>query len=93
MTMTMCVQFEDCKFANWDATLFCNSDKGYWDGMHYIPPYSEQFDFYCQKHERFYLEEEITGLCRDGTFGHNNYHDVCKKHYQEINELIKKLKQ
>jgi hypothetical protein len=38
------------------------------------------------------LENEITGLCRDGIYGPNNYHDVCKKHYQEIDELNKKLK-
>jgi len=90
--MAMCVQCEDCKFANWDATLFCDSDKGHWEGAHYIPPYSDQFDFYCKKHRHFYLENEITGLCRDGIYGPNNYHDVCKKHYQEIDELNKKLK-
>ena len=88
----MCVQCEDCKFANWDATLFRDHEEGRWEGGHYIPPYSEQFDFYCSKHEQFYLEEEITGGCRDGISGPNNYHEVCVKHYHEIADFKEELK-
>ena len=88
----MCVQCEDCKFANWEAALFCDSEEGHWEGNYYVEPYSEQFDFYCNKHERFYLEEEITGCCRDGISGPNNYHEVCIKHYREIADLKEELK-
>ena len=90
--MAMCIQCEDCKFANWDASLFCDSEEGHWEGNHYVEPYSEQFDFYCNKHERFYLEEEITGCCRDGISGPNNYHEVCVEHYREIADLKEELK-
>lgn len=90
--MAMCVQCEDCKFANWDASLFCDSEEGHWEGNHYVEPYNEQFDFYCNKHERFYLEEEITGCCRDGISGPNNYHEVCVQHYREIADLKEELK-
>lgn len=91
--MAMCVQCEDCKFANWDATLFRDHEEGRWEGGHYIPPYNEQFDVYCIKHERFFMEQEITGDCQDGEYGPNNYHDVCKEHYRQIDEFKKELKQ
>ena len=91
--MAICVQCEDCKFANWDATLFRDHEEGRWEGGHYIPPYNEQFDVYCIKHERFFMEQEITGDCQDGEYGPNNYHDVCKEHYRQIDEFKKELKQ
>ena len=62
----MNVQCEDCKFANWDATLFRDYEEGRWEGAHYIPPYNEQFDVYCIKHECFFMEQEITGVCQVG---------------------------
>ena len=85
------VPCEDCKFSNWDASLFKDREGIQWEGM-LIPPYSEQFDFYCSKHERFYLEDEITGDCQDGEYGSNNLHDVCKEHRRKINEFYKELK-
>jgi hypothetical protein len=85
-TEATCVQCEDCKFANWDATLFRDHEEGRWEGGHYIPPYNEQFDVYCIKHERFFMEQEITGDCQDGEYGPNNYHDVCHEHPEPRDE-------
>lgn len=90
--ITTCVQCEDCKFANWDATLFRDHKEGRWEGGHYIPPYNEQFDVYCIKHKRFFLEQEITGDCQNGEYGQNNYHDVCKEHNRQIEEFKKALR-
>ncbi len=88
----MNVPCEDCRFANWDASLFKDREEGQWEGMHYVPPYSEQFDFYCNKHECFYLEDEITGDCQDGEYGPNNFYNVCKEHRRKIDEFYKELK-
>jgi hypothetical protein len=85
------VPCEDCKFANWDASLFKDREEIQWEGM-LIPPYSEQFELYCKRHKRFYLENEITGDCQDGEYGPNNLHDVCKEHRRKINEFYKELK-
>ena len=87
------VQCEDCKFSNFDYTLFRDNQPRY-------DPYTRttrlpsnvQFDFYCIKHERFYLEEEITGTCRDGISGENNYHECCDKYYKELQEYLEQLK-
>ena len=92
----MCVLCEDCKFANWDAELFRDREEGHWEGMHYIPPYSEQLDFYCSKHEQFYMEQDAPD-CQDGEFGENNLHEACKEHERQIKAfkeelLIKKAK-
>ena len=87
------VQCEDCVYANWDYTLFRDNCAGYdYVNKRIIPPYREQFDFYCNKHKRFYLEEEITGTCRDGVYGPNNYSEICKQYYLERAEYIESLK-
>ena len=79
---TMCVQCEDCKFASWDFEFFRDGNEHY-EVEHYVPPYNEQFDFYCSKHERFYMEQDITGMCTDGIAGDNNYSEVCNEYYKE----------
>ena len=58
--MVTCVQCEDCKFANWDATLFRDHEEGRWEGGHYIPPYNEQFDVYCIKERRHFIGFELS---------------------------------
>lgn len=90
----MCpVQCEDCKFASWDYTLFRDNQPRY-DPITRTtrPPYNEQFDLYCNKHGRFYLEEEITGTCRDGIRGENNYSEVVHEFDKERKEYVKTLK-
>ena len=87
------VQCEDCKFASWDYTLFRDNQSRY-DIVTKMtrPPYNEQFDLYCAKHERFYLEEEITGDCPDGVPGDNNYSECCREYYRERDEYLEQLK-
>jgi hypothetical protein len=38
------------------------------------------------------MEQEITGDCQEGEYGPNNYHDVCKEHYRQIDEFKEELK-
>ena len=83
---------EDCRYANWDASLFKDRTEGHWDGAHYIPPYSEQFDVCCTKNMKFFLEENTPLDCKEGEQGENNYHEVCKEHYRQIREYITELK-
>lgn len=88
----MCsVPCEDCVFANWDYTLFRDGDD-HWEGNHHVEPYTEQFDLYCSKHNRFLLEDEIDGSCTDGVRGKNNYHDTVMRYYEERDEYMKELK-
>ena len=93
--MTMCaVPCEDCKFARWDYTLFRDNC----GGIDYInnvidPPYGEQFDLYCIKYRRFYIQTEITGNCKDGVSGVNNYPEICRAYYKERDEYLKQLKE
>lgn len=89
----MRVQCEDCKFANWDAVLFRDYTEGWYEGIHYNPPYNEQFDLYCSCHNKFYLETELDFECNDGKYGINNYHDVCINHYREIDAFMKQLRE
>ena len=86
------ISCEDCKFASWDYTLFRDGNAHY-EGMHYVPPYSEQFDLYCAVRKRFFLEDEIPVDCTDGVFGENNYHEVVKEYEKEKGEYLKQLKQ
>ena len=87
----MGVLCKDCKYANWDATLFRDNKEGHWEGMHYIQPYSEQFDFYCSKHERFYMEQDAPD-CQDCELGDNNLYEVCKEHERQIEAFKEELK-
>ena len=78
------VQCEDCKFASWDMQLFATAGADH--------HYTEQFDLYCQKHNKFLLEQEAYGDCPDGMSGENNYHDVCLEYYRLRNKYLEMLK-
>ena len=85
------VQCEDCQFANWDMKLFADDANGSYGINNF---YSEQFDMYCQKHNKFLLEQEVyTTDCSDGTYGENNYHDVCQEYYRLRNKYVELLRQ
>lgn len=83
---------EDCRYANWDASLFKDRTEGYWEGTNYIPPYSEQFDVLCTKTMKFFLVEDTPLDCNVGQLGENNYSQVCKAHRKQIIEYLTELK-
>lgn len=82
------VHCEDCKFANWYFALF-PEDFYLKYGCIYIP---EQFDVYCKLNNKFFLETEITGNCKDGIYGNNNYHNICKNYYKQKSIETNKIK-
>lgn len=79
---------ENCKFANWDFSLF-PQDAYRRYGCIVIP---EQFDLYCLLHKKFYLDSEIDGNCKDGEYGENNYSNICKEYYLQLDKQRQRLK-
>ena len=72
------LQCEDCKFSNWDFSLFAEIRTSEFAPVQY---FSEQFDMYCSKHDMFFLQED-TPICDMGESGENNYHETCMEYYQ-----------
>lgn len=85
----MRTQCEDCKFADWDYTLFLDYIKSKFN----VEYHAEQFDVHCKRLNCFLVEDEIPGNCRFGEKGENNYHDICKCYYEQKKEYYDLLKQ
>ena len=79
---------EDCKFANWDFSIFPEDAYLRLNSIE-IP---EQFDLYCSVFNRFFLEHETPCDCKYVTYGENNYHEICKKYYSQLSLEKNKLK-
>lgn len=88
----MAVGCEDCRYANWEMKFFPDGPVKVMPDEFPKDPYSVQFDVYCAKHNKFFLETEISGICPDGVYGENNYHEVCKEFYRQRKEYLEQLK-
>ena len=76
------LQCEDCKFSNWDFSLFAEIRTREYAPVEY---FSEQFDMYCSKHDMFFLEFD-TPVCDEGEYGKNNYSEICKDYYKKTEQ-------
>lgn len=78
---------EDCMHSSWQwsAFLVFNENGNY---------LAEQFDFYCKKNDRFFLEGEAPD-CTEGIYGENDFHEVCHEYYKMMERyrvMFKKFK-